>query len=72
MAEIFFHSFKCVNEIILIISGKQNCFERIVAKFGQECTYVVVGDGDEEEVAAKKVCIYHQNQLNQTVIGIVE
>nr|XP_018895928.1 PREDICTED: eyes absent homolog 2 isoform X1 [Bemisia tabaci] len=34
--------------------GKQNCFERIVAKFGQECTYVVVGDGDEEEVAAKK------------------
>lgn len=35
--------------------GKECCFERIVARFGRKCTYVVVGDGADEEDAAKKV-----------------
>ncbi|XP_054275078.1 eyes absent homolog 2-like isoform X1 [Macrosteles quadrilineatus] len=33
--------------------GKESCFERIVARFGRKCTYVVVGDGQDEEQAAK-------------------
>ncbi|KAH9363332.1 hypothetical protein HPB48_006438 [Haemaphysalis longicornis] len=35
--------------------GKESCFERIVARFGKKCTYVVVGDGKDEEAAAKQV-----------------
>ncbi|XP_052122964.1 eyes absent homolog 2 isoform X3 [Frankliniella occidentalis] len=35
--------------------GKECCFERIVARFGRKCTYVVVGDGTDEEDAAKKM-----------------
>ncbi|KRX99328.1 Eyes absent -like protein 1 [Trichinella pseudospiralis] len=31
------------------------CFERILHRFGKKCTYVVVGDGREEEVAAKQL-----------------
>jgi len=33
--------------------GKEACFERIMTKFGRKSTYVVVGDGKDEEVAAK-------------------
>ncbi|XP_063907929.1 eyes absent homolog 2-like isoform X2 [Zophobas morio] len=33
--------------------GKESCFERIVARFGRKCTYVVIGDGQDEEAAAK-------------------
>ncbi|XP_066254900.1 eyes absent homolog 2 [Euwallacea similis] len=33
--------------------GKESCFERIVARFGRNCTYVVIGDGQDEEAAAK-------------------
>jgi len=33
--------------------GKEACFERIQSKFGRKSTYVVVGDGKDEEVAAK-------------------
>jgi len=33
--------------------GKEACFERIMSKFGRKSTYVVVGDGKDEEVAAK-------------------
>ncbi|VEN50850.1 unnamed protein product [Callosobruchus maculatus] len=33
--------------------GKASCFERIVARFGRDCTYVVIGDGQDEEAAAK-------------------
>jgi len=33
--------------------GKDACFERIMSKFGRKSTYVVVGDGKDEEVAAK-------------------
>jgi hypothetical protein len=35
--------------------GKESCFERIVSRFGRKCTYVVVGDGQDEEAAAKQV-----------------
>lgn len=34
--------------------GKESCFERIVQRFGRKSVYVVVGDGAEEEQAAKK------------------
>jgi len=39
----------------IIIVGKESCFERIVSRFGRKCTYVVVGDGRDEETAAKQV-----------------
>ena len=35
--------------------GKESCFERIVSRFGRKCTYVVVGDGRDEEAASKQV-----------------
>ncbi len=35
--------------------GKESCFERISSRFGRKCTYVVVGDRQEEESAAKQV-----------------
>nr|SVE85394.1 EOG090X0398 [Daphnia pulicaria] len=35
--------------------GKESCFERIVSRFGRKCTYVVVGDGRDEESAAKQL-----------------
>ncbi|XP_069127152.1 eyes absent homolog 1-like isoform X2 [Argopecten irradians] len=35
--------------------GKDSCFDRIVARFGRKCTYVVVGDGRDEEQAAKQM-----------------
>ncbi|XP_077442756.1 protein phosphatase EYA4 isoform X4 [Stigmatopora argus] len=34
--------------------GKESCFERIMQRFGRKVVYVVVGDGAEEEQAAKK------------------
>lgn len=34
-------------------TGKDCCFERIVSRFGRKCTYVVIGDGTDEETAAK-------------------
>ncbi|XP_077151716.1 protein phosphatase EYA3 isoform X4 [Ranitomeya variabilis] len=34
--------------------GKESCFERIVTKFGKKVTYVVIGDGRDEEMAAKQ------------------
>ncbi|XP_060275670.1 eyes absent homolog 4 isoform X14 [Ovis aries] len=37
--------------------GKESCFERIVSRFGTNITYVVIGDGRDEEHAA--------NQRNQ-------
>ncbi|KAF6108657.1 EYA transcriptional coactivator and phosphatase 3 [Phyllostomus discolor] len=37
--------------------GKESCFERIVSRFGKKVTYVVIGDGRDEEIAAKQqVC----------------
>ncbi|XP_050439112.1 eyes absent homolog 1-like isoform X2 [Adelges cooleyi] len=35
--------------------GKDSCFERVVARFGRKCTYVVIGDGHEEETAARQL-----------------
>ncbi|KFD71106.1 hypothetical protein M514_02685 [Trichuris suis] len=35
--------------------GKEACFERVMHRYGRKCTYVVVGDGREEEVAAKQM-----------------
>ncbi|XP_032392211.1 protein phosphatase EYA3 isoform X3 [Etheostoma spectabile] len=34
--------------------GKECCFERIVSRFGKKVTYVVIGDGRDEEFAAKQ------------------
>ena len=39
----------------LRFAGKESCFERIVSRFGKKCTYVVVGDGRDEEAAAKQM-----------------
>lgn len=36
-------------------AGKESCFERIVSRFGKKVTYVVIGDGRDEEFAAKQV-----------------
>lgn len=35
-------------------TGKECCFERIMQRFGRKAVYVVIGDGAEEEQAAKK------------------
>lgn len=35
--------------------GKENCFERISNRFGKKCTYIVIGDGRDEEIASKQV-----------------
>jgi len=37
------------------LTGKDSCFERIKARFGRKCTYVVIGDGNDEDTAAKQV-----------------
>lgn len=38
--------------------GKETCFERISSRFGRKCTYVVIGDKQEEEAAAKQVILF--------------
>src|SRR5262249_39120337 len=38
--------------------GKESCFERIHTRFGRKPTYVVVGDGRDEELAAKQVNLF--------------
>ncbi|XP_071964085.1 protein phosphatase EYA1-like isoform X3 [Antedon mediterranea] len=35
--------------------GKESCFERIVSRFGRKVTYVAIGDGRDEEQAAKSL-----------------
>jgi EYA(Eyes Absent) family protein len=35
--------------------GKEACFDRVVQRFGRKSTYVVLGDGQDEEVAAKNM-----------------
>ena len=47
MAIIFF--------VLFVFAGKETCFERISNRFGKKCTYVVVGDGRDEEMASKQV-----------------
>ncbi|CAF1071881.1 unnamed protein product [Adineta steineri] len=34
--------------------GRESCFERIHTRFGRKPTYVVIGDGRDEELAAKQ------------------
>jgi len=36
-------------------SSKESCFDRVVQRYGRKCTYVVIGDGAEEERAARQV-----------------
>ncbi|MGH0172078.1 UNVERIFIED_CONTAM: hypothetical protein FKN15_062691 [Acipenser sinensis] len=62
-------------------TGKDSCFERVVQRFGRRAVYVVVGDGAEEESAAKKVdknaalvarwyyCALTQEKLNRPVVS---
>ena len=38
-----------------LYAGKDACFERIQNRFGRKSTYVVIGDGKEEEMASKQV-----------------
>jgi len=38
-------------------SSKESCFDRVVQRYGRKCTYVVIGDGAEEERAARQVLI---------------
>ena len=42
-------------EPLCLSPGKESCFERIVSRFGTNITYVVVGDGRDEEHAASQV-----------------
>ncbi len=40
---------------VCLSPGKESCFERIVSRFGTNITYVVIGDGKDEEHAASQV-----------------
>lgn len=42
-----------INIFLLLFLGKETCFEKIKQRFGERCTYVVIGDGQDEEAAAK-------------------
>jgi hypothetical protein len=53
--------FSCV----LLTLGKESCFERIAARFGRKCTYVVIGDGRDEEIASKQVSRLLQLSMKQ-------
>jgi len=37
------------------IGSKEACFDRIVQRFGRRSTFVVIGDGSDEEMAAKQM-----------------
>jgi len=54
-------------------AGKESCFERIVSRFGRKCTYVVVGDGRDEEAAAKQVrgAAAYRVDCNNSVVRLV-
>uniref|UniRef100_A0A3B5AR27 Eyes absent homolog n=1 Tax=Stegastes partitus TaxID=144197 RepID=A0A3B5AR27_9TELE len=59
LAKVLLYSLGSVFPIENIYSatkiGKESCFERIVSRFGTNITYVVVGDGKDEEHAAGQV-----------------
>ncbi|VVC86413.1 unnamed protein product [Leptidea sinapis] len=40
-------------ENIYSATKTETCFEKIKQRFGERCTYVVIGDGQDEEAAAK-------------------
>ncbi|KAM9782877.1 protein phosphatase EYA4 isoform 3-T4 [Neosynchiropus ocellatus] len=58
LAKVLLYSLGSVFPIENIYSatkiGKESCFERIVSRFGTNVTYVVVGDGKDEEHAASQ------------------
>lgn len=43
--------------MVVQFAGHQSCMERIVTRFGRKSTYVVIGDGQDEEKAAKGLTI---------------
>lgn len=45
------------NNLKFLFAGHQSCMERIVTRFGRKSTYVVIGDGQDEEKAAKGLTI---------------
>ncbi|XP_065842953.1 eyes absent homolog 2-like [Oscarella lobularis] len=49
------HVFPAENIYSAAKVGKDCCFERISARFGSKCTYIVVGSGKEEEASSKKM-----------------
>uniref|UniRef100_A0A673MZB6 Eyes absent homolog n=1 Tax=Sinocyclocheilus rhinocerous TaxID=307959 RepID=A0A673MZB6_9TELE len=59
LAKVLLYSLGSVFPIENIYSatkiGKESCFERIVSRFGTNITYVVIGDGRDEEHAASQV-----------------
>ena len=40
---------------INVLTGKDVVFDRIQQKYGKKTTFVAIGDGPEEEAAAKRV-----------------
>ncbi len=65
-----------LSRALFLLAGKESCFERIVSRFGRKCTYVVVGDGRDEEAASKQVretsppTRAHSRQLKRTRIPV--
>lgn len=59
LSKVLLHGLGNVFDIENIYSttkiGRESCFERIHTRFGRKPTYVVIGDGHEEEIAAKQV-----------------
>ncbi|GAB5571906.1 eyes absent homolog 4 isoform X9 [Prionailurus iriomotensis] len=54
-------------------SWKESCFERIMQRFGRKVVYVVIGDGVEEEQAAKKIIHIKQSEEGApTLEGLVK
>lgn len=47
---------------VVFFIGKESCFERIVSRFGKKVTYVVIGDGRDEEIAAKQVTVEREKK----------
>lgn len=63
----------CGSSLCFTCTGKESCFERIVSRFGKKVTYVVIGDGRDEEFAAKQVnacrCCLGNQSVSLTVVG---
>lgn len=68
--------------LLYLLTGKESCFERIVSRFGKKVTYVVIGDGRDEEFAAKQVigscltvsawrCLGNQDVVGMFVSGVL-
>ncbi|CAF1297621.1 unnamed protein product [Rotaria sordida] len=59
LSKVLLHGLGSVFDVENIYSatkiGRDNCFERIHTRFGRKPTYVVIGDGRDEELAAKQL-----------------